>query len=139
MNINDYALLLLQAVVIAAVPIFAAAIKQGAGQFFNLLKERTEREKVREYLDQIKEVVETAVSCTSQTYVDSLKKGGEFNREEQKAALLKSLESARSSISPSVQSFILETYGDLDKYLTQLIEAEVRKQKIIAGTEQLTV
>lgn len=135
MNANDYLLMLLQAVIIAAVPIAAAAIKRGAGQAFDILKERAESEKTRSYLEQIEAAVVTAVSSTSQTYVDALKRGGEFNREEQKAALSKSLAAAQSSISPAVQSFILATYGDLDEYLTRRIEAEVRKQKIESGAE----
>jgi hypothetical protein len=139
MNLNDYVLLLLQAVIIAAVPIFAAAIKSGAGKLFDIMKDKTKSEKMQLYLSQIKDAIEMAVSCTSQTYVDSLKKGGEFNKEEQKAALLKSLEATRQSLSPWVKNFIITTYGDMDEYLTRMIEAEVRKQKISVGSEQLTV
>lgn len=133
MNANDYVGLLLQAVIIAAVPIFAAWLKDGAKQVFEILKEKAESDKTKAYFEQIGDAVKTAVSCTSQTYVDSLKKGGEFNKEEQKEALAKSLEAARSSLSPAIQSFILSVYGDLDEYLRRRIEAEVRTQKIEAG------
>lgn len=133
MNANDYVGLLLQAVIIAAVPIFAAWLKDGAKQVFEILKEKAESDKTKAYFEQIGDAVKTAVSCTSQTYVDSLKKGGEFNKEEQKEALAKSLEAARSSLSPAIQSFILSVYGDLDEYLRRRIEAEVRAQKIEAG------
>ena len=133
MNANDYVGLLLQAVIIAAVPIFAAWLKDGAKQVFEILKEKAESDKTKAYIEQIGDAVKTAVSCTSQTYVDSLKKGGEFNKEEQKEALAKSLEAARNSLSPAIQSFILSVYGDLDEYLRRRIEAEVRAQKIEAG------
>ncbi len=133
MNANDYVGLLLQAVIIAAVPIFAAWLKDGAKQVFEILKEKAESDKTKAYFEQIGDAVKTAVSCTSQTYVDSLKKGGEFNKEEQKEALAKSLEAARNSLSPAIQSFILSVYGDLDEYLRRRIEAEVRAQKIEAG------
>lgn len=139
MNANDYVGLLLQAVIIAAVPIFATWLKDGAKQVFEILKEKAESDKTKAYFEQIGDAVKTAVSCTSQTYVDSLKKGGEFNKEEQKAALLKSLEATRQSLSPWVKNFIITTYGDMDEYLTRMIEAEVRKQKISVGSEQLTV
>lgn len=135
MNINEILLLLLQAVIIATVPVITMAVKGGITGVIEAMKERTDNDKMKVYLDQIGDAVKTAVSCTSQTYVDSLKKDGAFNREEQKAALAKSLEAARASLSPWVKNFIISTYGDLDAYLIQRIEAEVRSQKKADGAE----
>lgn len=135
MSVNDYLLMILQAVIIAVVPIAAAALRSWVRQLIEIAKEKSESEKMRQYLDEIGQAVETAVACTSQTYVDALKRGGEFNKDEQKEALSKSLEAARGSLSPWIKDFIYSTYGDVDTYLTQRIEAQVRKQKQETWTE----
>ena len=68
-------------------------------------------------------------SATSQTYVDALKKAGKFDAEAQAEAAKRALTACIASISPAANAFIKSAYGDLEKYLANRIEAEVRKQK----------
>ena len=73
-----------------------------------------------------------AVAMVSQTYVDSLKASGSFDEDAQKKALALALAACVDSLSQSAQDYIQKTYGDVSTYLTTMIEAEVRAQKLLA-------
>jgi len=83
----------------------------------------------KELLAEVTDAVTTAVAYTSQTYVDTLKKDGSFNKEAQEAALQEALGKTIDLLSNDARDFLQEMYGSLDDYLTSRIEAEVRRQK----------
>lgn len=123
---------LLTAVITAAVPVLTVAA-------INLIKKvaankaaQTDNTLAQSYIKEIAKAVTDAVAATSQTYVDALKESGKFTKEAQTAAAKKALSACIASISPAAQTFIETAYGDLAEYLTNKIEAEVRKQKLEA-------
>lgn len=75
------------------------------------------------------DAISDAVEATSQTYVDALKKAGKFDAEAQAEAARRALTACIASISPAANAFIKSVYGDVEAYLKNKIEAEVRKQK----------
>ena len=89
----------------------------------------TESVKAKTCITEAAEAIAAAVVATNQTYVDSLKNAGRFDADAQKEAAQKALEACLASSSPAAQSFIEAAYGDIRKYLTTRIEAEVRTQK----------
>lgn len=121
---------LLTAVITAAVPVVAAYIIALVKKAGDNATAETEDIKAQGYIREIVNAVADAVAATSQTYVDALKNAGEFTAEAQKEALQKALTACIASISPAAQAFIEAVYGDLKEYLTNKIEAEVRKQKL---------
>lgn len=131
---NEFLSTLLQAVLVAAVPVCAAF----AGKCVNLatqyLSSKIENTKVKGYLDAAGAAVSTAVTYTSQTYVDALKKSGKFTKENQETALNLSIEKARGLLTEEAAKFLTKAYGDLNEYLRSLIEAEVRNQKLTSGS-----
>ncbi len=120
---------LLYAVVTAAVPVLAtygaSALKRVAAK----KAAETENVKVAGYLREIGNAVADAVAATSQTYVDELKKAGNFNKDAHNKAAWLALEAATRALSPAAKAFVEDVYGDLKEYLTGKIEAEVRAQK----------
>lgn len=120
---------LLQAIATAAIPVCAAFLVQFLRRKSAQIGAQTDSLEVKELLDEVTDAVTTAVTYTSQTYVDALKKNGIFDTDAQKAALQKSLDKAISLLSESARSALAEIYGDLNEYLTSKIEAEVRNQK----------
>jgi hypothetical protein len=90
---------------------------------------QTDSIKRQDAIEEITAAISTAVSATSQTYVDALKAAGSFDAEAQKQALMMSLTACIKALSPATKTFIELAYGDLTEYLTGCIEAEVRKQK----------
>ena len=120
---------LLQAVATAAVPVCAAFLVQFLRRKSAEAAARTDSLTTKELLAEVTEAVTTAVTYTSQTYVDTLKKDGIFNKEAQMAALQKAKDKALALLSESAKNVLASIYGDLNSYLETMIEAQVRVQK----------
>lgn len=120
---------LLQAVATAAVPVCAAFLVQFLRRMSKHIGAQTDSLITKELLDEVTEAVATAVTYTSQTYVDALKNSGKFTKENQEEALKKAVEQAEKLLTAEARSFLEKAYGDLNAYLVSKIEAEVRVQK----------
>lgn len=132
---NDFLSALLQAVIVAAVPVCAAFISKGLQAFAQYIAAKTSSELARKYLNEAVDAISTAVAHTSQTYVDGLKKSSCFTKENQEEALRRSLEKAESLLTAEAQAFLKNAYGDLNAYLISRIEAEVRSQKLTVSSQ----
>ena len=91
------------------------------------VKSDSDREK--KYITMISTTVSDCVIATNQTYVESLKKQGKFDKEAQIVAFNKTKEAVLQILSADAIEYIRETTNDVDVYLTQLIEAQVNKTK----------
>ena len=125
---------LLLAVITAAVPVISAYLVGLIKKAGEDAAADTEDIKKRSYIEEIATAIADAVASTSQTYVDAMKQAGTFTKEAQEEAARKALAACLASISPAAQQFVEQAYGDLKEYLANKIEAEVRKQKLSAGT-----
>lgn len=121
---------LMMAVITAAVPVLTAFIVKYINKVRDDVSADTENTKWQWYISEIATAINTAVSATSQTYVDALKEAGKFDLEAQKEAARRALDAALAAISPAAKEFIEQAYGDITEYLTNKIEAEVRRQKL---------
>ena len=70
-------------------------------------------------------IVTNAVRVVFQTYVDTLKKNGSFDKEAQAEALTRAKNIALSQITEDTKSYIENTYGDFNNWLTIQIEATI--------------
>ena len=120
---------LLLAVIAAAVPVLTAYAVGYIKQAGKHAQANTDNIKAQGYIKEITDAIADAVAATSQTYVDALKQAGKFIPEAQAEAAKKALNACLASISPAAMAFIEGIYGDVKDYLTNKIEAEVRKQK----------
>lgn len=123
---------LIQAVATAAIPVLAGYIVLYLRKAAKKISNDTDNELLKGAIDEAADAVTTAVSYTSQTYVDALKKDGIFDAEAQKVALQTSLDMTTTLLSEAARSILESVYGDLNKYLLGKIEAEVRAQKLPA-------
>lgn len=76
-----------------------------------------------------KETVVDCVEATNQTFVDAIKASGEFTPEAQKAAFEKTLHAVTDILSEDAKEYLSEAFGDLEGYITALIEATVKRVK----------
>lgn len=83
----------------------------------------------KKYTEMITNTIIDCVIATNQTYVEALKKQGKFDENAQKVAFEKTLNAVLGILSEEAKNYIKETTGDLNLYLSQLIEAEVNKAK----------
>ena len=93
--------------------------------------DKTEEQKktLEKYLNLVETTVVDCVQATNQTYVETLKAEGSFDAEAQKVAFNKTLESVLSILSDDAKEYLTEIFGDLNTYLTNLIESKVNTSK----------
>lgn len=93
------------------------------------LKAKTDSEVAQKYTDMVYDTVVKCVIATNQTYVEGLKKENAFTKEAQEEAFNRTMNTVLAVLSNDAKEYITEATGDLNTYLTQLIEAEVNSQK----------
>ncbi len=110
----------------------------GLKSLANYLGQKSENDTVKKYLSAVADAVATAVTYTSQVYVDKLKGAGQFTKENQKEALGIAVAQAKNLLTAEAAAFLESAYGDLNEYLKSRIKAEVRNQKMGVGTLTLS-
>lgn len=93
------------------------------------LNSKNENELMNKYLTMLSNTIIDCVIATNQTYVESLKKQGKFDLEAQKVAFEMTYNAVINVLSSDAKTYLSNIYGDLDKYITNMIEAEVNKNK----------
>ena len=92
-------------------------------------KTQEEKELMSKYLDMVEKTVTNCVMTTNQTYVDSLKQEGKFDADAQKIAFDKTLDAVLAILSEDAKLYLTQIFGDLNVYLTNLIESQVKINK----------
>lgn len=93
------------------------------------LKTNNSNEVLHKYLDMLSVTIIEAVVATNQTYVDSLKGQNIFDEAAQKAAFQKTYEAVIAVLSDDAKEYLTNIYGDLTVLITNMIEAEVNRNK----------
>lgn len=97
--------------------------------FIKWIKTKTNNEKVLSALTIATTIITNAVKSVCQTYVDEKKKNNCFCEECQAEALQKAKDAALEQMSEELKSELAANYGDLDKWLTTMIEATINSLK----------
>ena len=126
---------LLYAVITAAVPVITMYIVKFLKTIFSKVKVETDQTIVKNTIDEALEIVLKVVASTSQTYVDSLKAEGKFDKESQLVAFNNTKDTIKSLLSDEAKNLIATLYDDIDTWLTIQIESAVREQKLIIKKE----
>lgn len=126
---------LLYAVITAAVPVITMYIVKFLKNIFSKVKVETDQTIVKNTIDEALEIVLKVVASTSQTYVDSLKAEGKFDKEAQLVAFNNTKDTIKSLLSDEAKNLIATLYDDIDTWLTIQIESAVREQKLIIKKE----
>ena len=95
------------------------------------LKQKTKDDTAKKYLDMLNETIANAVLATTQTYVESLKKQGKFDEEAQRIAFEQTYQAVMKVLTTDAIKYITESVGDLETYVINKIEAEVKITKNI--------
>lgn len=93
------------------------------------LKNKTDNELAKKYLDLLNDTIANCVIATNQTYVEALKKENAFTVDAQKVAFKKTYQAVIATLSEEAQKYLPEVVGDLQTYITQKIEASVNQNK----------
>lgn len=92
-------------------------------------KEITNYQKLNQYVDKAQEIINNVVLSVSQTYTDSLKQSGDFDKEAQEQAKNKAIEMANKLITEESKNAIIVLYGDFNAFVDVMIESFVKQNK----------
>lgn len=92
-------------------------------------KQKTENDIAAKYLDMLDDTIANAVLATTQTYVEALKKAGKFDLDAQKEAFKKTYNTVMNVLTDEAIKYITESIGDLETYVSNKIEAQVKLTK----------
>lgn len=81
------------------------------------------------YITMLEQTIVECVLTTNQTYVDALKKENKFDAAAQQIAFQLTSEAVMEILSEDAKQFLTEMVGDLEKYMTSKIEAQVKLNK----------
>ena len=93
------------------------------------LNSNNSNEVLSKYIEMLSDTICECVIATNQTYVDSLKAQGKFDAEAQKKAFEMTYNSVINILTEDAKVYLTSVYGDLNTYITNMIEAEVNKNK----------
>ena len=89
------------------------------------LNAKIKDENAKQQLTVATDIVMNAVRSVFQTYVETLKKNGTFDKESQKVALIKAKDDALVQMSDEIKYYITKNYGDLETWITTQIESTI--------------
>lgn len=87
------------------------------------MNEKLKGKKSQKYANEALAIVTACVKSTYQTYVEALKGTDLWTKEAQQTAFNMAFNSAREQLSNNVINYITTEYGDIDVYITGLIES----------------
>ena len=93
------------------------------------IKTKADNELADKYIDLLSTTISDCVIATNQTYVDALKKENAFTAEAQRKAFELTYDAVLEVLSDDAVIYLTSIYGDLSKYITAKIEAEVNLNK----------
>ena len=89
----------------------------------NELKEVTDNELYRKYIDLLQDTIVRCVVATNQTYVENLKNKNAFDKEAQEEAFKMTYDAVMVILTDDAKEYLNSAVGDLQLYVTKLIEA----------------
>lgn len=101
----------------------------GGTKLIQLINSKIQNQKSAKLLSDATTVVTNAVRCVFQTYVEALKKEGNFNKDAQLIALNKARELTLDQLSKDSAVYIAENFGDLNEWVNTQIEAVINLLK----------
>lgn len=120
---------IMEVVIIPLLGILTAYIIKIINAKIDEVSSSRDNELEQKYLEMLKTTITDCVMATTQTYVDSLKKKGEFDADAQQEAFCLTYNAVLSILSEDAYMYLSTAIGDLDLYITQKIEAEVKLNK----------
>ena len=119
----------LYAIITAAVPVITGFVCKWLASLYENNRTKIKNETVSVTLERVTDMIVSAVETTTSTYVKSLKAEGLFNAEAQKEAFNKTFEAVTKQLTEDAKKIIVDTYGDVETYITNKIEQFVEELK----------
>ena len=129
MNYNELITSIFQVCIIPLLGVLTSFFVKWVNAKSAELKAQTDNTLTKKYLDMLDKSISQAVIATTQTYVDSLKKQGKFDKEAQKEAFNRVYESVMLTLNEEAATYLETAIGDLQEYIVNKIETDVKLNK----------
>lgn len=93
------------------------------------LNQKIKDKKLARWSTELFTIVMNAVQAVFQEFVDTMKKAGTFNEEAQKEAKERAYKIITSQLTPELQKYITDNFGDMKNYLMNQIESVIYQLK----------
>ena len=130
MDYSEFITALFQLVIIPCLGLCTGFFVKWINAKVNSLAESTEDTKKQKYLYMLNDTITSAVIAVNQTYVESLKKQGCFDKEAQAKAFTMVYNQVLLLIGEEGKKYLSEIVGDVSAYITMEIEAAVNSNKM---------
>ena len=117
------------AIIAAVVPILTKFVCDWLKSMLDANKAKIQNEKVRFVVENVTDMVASAVVTTTSTYVKNLKAENIFDETAQKEAFNKTKDAVMAQITKESADIIEYAYGNIDVFIDNLIERYVEELK----------
>lgn len=104
-------------------------VSVGIPYLFALLRSKAKHSKAQQYLYRAEDYLAAAVTMVNQTFVEQLKKDGQFNADAQAQAFQAAMDAWLEMMSDEMKAVIVEEVGNFDAWAETIIEAKVNELK----------
>lgn len=125
----DVLMVFLKLVIMVVVPVATSVLTFLLKTYLEELINKNVQNETADALKKGLNIILDSVNYVQQTYVDNLKKEDKFTVEAQSKALQSAKQRAIELMNTDVQSAIEASYGNLDTYVTTVIESLIKKNK----------
>lgn len=109
--------------------IITGLVGWGVAAFNSWISTKTNDIKFNSFVNGITALAGNAVKEVYQTYVETLKKEGNFGKDAQEKAFDMCFDKLMAQLTPGMLDFIGKNFGDITDYLTSVIEATLYNLK----------
>lgn len=117
--------IILNIISVVVTAVILPLISYAGARLIAWLNAKIKDENAKQQLTVATDIVMNAVRSVFQTYVETLKKNGIFDKESQKVALIKAKDDALAQMSDEIKDYITKNYGDLETWITTQIESTI--------------
>ncbi len=117
--------IILNIISVVVTAIILPLISYAGARLITWLNTKIKDENAKQQLTVATDIVTNAVRSVFQTYVETLKKNGTFDKESQKAALIKAKNDALAQMTDEIKEYITKNYGNLETWIITQIESTI--------------
>ena len=117
--------IILNIISVVVTAIILPLISYAGARLITWLNTKIKDENAKQQLTVANDIVTNAVRSVFQTYVETLKKNGTFDKESQKAALIKAKNDALAQMTDEIKEYITKNYGNLETWIITQIESTI--------------
>lgn len=130
--LSENELALVVTAIVAVMGVLVAFGTKAFAMYAGMLKEKVKHDELKALIDRVQNTATIVVQSLNQTMVDDLKaaaEDGKLTQEEKTRIKDSALMSLLNTLNDQGKELLKETFGDLNEYLTKLIESKVGEAK----------